>query len=272
MQHIQNNKIYPLGASIYDFRNQDNIFGEKLDRPASPNPSKQITKDELLIEVIAMEMWMERQKITNAQNDLMIDIKKILDEDLKYDLKYEFYISDQWMGSIDGLYNINFHSIVNRMISPGKMQFTKFDQTIDWTVIPLFGNIERYSPPNYSAPTDNYNSFDDCMKGNKQHQTIKMTERRNVMNNLNGRSHIIKNLKYVRDKDRHNQENVFDCIEQRVWIRDIDGIDRFGPETTGKVMMRSLFNMLYFISLVRVIGHDTLSITLHRINPIKYGK
>lgn len=287
MRHSQYNTTYPLGAFIYDPRNQVNIFGDNLDRPKSINPSRQISKDDLLIELIAMEVWMELKKITDTKNDYVAHMKKILDRDTEYN----FYITDQSMGMVDGPHNINFHSIVNRLISPDKLQFTKFYRTIDWLVIPLFGNIERYSPPIKSMSPNNYTSYNDCMKGNQTQQSVRMTGRRNVMNNLNHRSHIIKNLKYVRNKDRNkdrnNQENVNDCIEQSIkqcieqsikqsieqdiWIRDIDGIERFGPETTGKVMMHGLFNMLYFISLVRVIGNDTISITLHRINPIKYG-
>lgn len=48
------------------------------------------------------------------------------------------------MELIDGTGNINFHSIVNLLIAPNKLQFTKFDKMIGRTVIPLIGNIEMF--------------------------------------------------------------------------------------------------------------------------------
>lgn len=264
MRHTQYNTTYPMGAFIYDPKNQINIFGANLEL----NHPTQITRDDLLIELIGMEIWMEHKKIINknGKNNQVDYVKKILDSNKKYD----FYISDQKMGSIDGICDINFHSIVNRIIVPNTTQFTKFNQSIDWLVIPLFGNIERYIPSIYNVPKNTFISHDDCMKGSKKQQPVRMTDRRREMNNLIHRSQMISNTKYVRNKEHYNLKNASDHFEQDIWIREIDGTMRFGPETTGKVTAHSLFNMLYFISIVRVIGWDTISITIHRINPIKY--
>lgn len=51
--------IYPKGAFIYDHVNQINIIGDSLDRPLSINRSTEITRDELLIELIGMGVWIE---------------------------------------------------------------------------------------------------------------------------------------------------------------------------------------------------------------------
>jgi len=261
MYHPQYNITYPLGAFIQDYADPTKLFNNDL----NVNNLTKITKDDLLIELIRIEIWMEQNKLINRMIDnQVINHLKEIDESTQ---KYDFYISEQTIGSIYKVCNISFHSIVNYNVSPNNLQYIAYEKKIKWSVVPIFGHIEPFVQTR-KAPTVNTHSIDDCLKGCQKQQPIRMNDRRIELNHTNHRSRIIKNRKYNRNEQNTDLIST-DYIEQCIWIREMDGILRFGSEITGKVRISELFGMLYFISIVSIPDLKKTSVTLHRINSSK---
>lgn len=261
MYHPQYMITYPMGAFIQDRTVSVNLSNNDRYMKNSMNNFTKITKDEILIELIQIELWLEQNNLINKDmNNQIIEYLKKLDESTQ---KYNFYITDQSLGAVDRVCNISFHSIVNYNLSPNKLQFTAFEKKITWTVIPLFGHIEPYVKK-YASPSVNI-SVDDCVRGVSKQQPVRMIDRRIELNNSKHRARIIKNRKFNKNMKSDDQYGTDDYQEQIIWIREIDGILQFGSEATGKVKTSGLFGALYFISIVSIQNPTIISITLHRI-------
>jgi len=260
MYHPQYMITYPMGAFVQDRSVRGNLSNNDRNMKNSMNNFTKITKDEILIELIQIELWLEQNNLINKDmNNRIIEYLNKLDESTQ---KYNFYITDQSLGSVDRICNISFHSIVNYNLSQNKLQFTAYEKKITWTVIPLFGHIEPYVK---KYANQSVGSVDDCIRRGAKQQPVRMIDRRIELNNSKHRARIIKNRKINRNMTSAEEYGNDEYQDQSIWIREIDGILQFGPEETGKVKISELFGVLYFISIVSIQDPTIISVTLHRI-------